>query len=505
MGSAPIAPTASRAMPAADQATSAIVLYDTALASGTRSRLGRLCQRGALLLPVANKPIVQYIMDTLARSGIRKVTFAGTDQVSCDALSMFLASGTRNAPKNMSVNVVCDASCGKSSVNLIRRVLAVDAQNDLSVALEGHVRHDDVLVVGSLFVSPSDADLSLQGQLLYHKVKRAAVTMLLSPAVADDNGEYMTREYVAVRPDGVVAAYCPAGTSKSSDIKIPQVALLSHQDDDGRGLKLRKDVTDMRVYVFNRETLSRVLEENEGLVDVQKHLIPYFVRLTAVQSARSGMFSSSMGSNVSVTGTTGVRQGIHRALDRMSSSNLSGSGGDTDRGVDGDGSLSKWRTGVHAYVQGATPSAGTMGAIGSLASSSSPPSAMMIIDSDSSYANVNRDILRYLERSEIAKGVKLGAKAAVNTSIVAGGSALGDRSSVKRSVLGPNCMIGSSAKILNSILHEGAEVGDGCQVHNSILCRGVKLEAKSSLKDCIVGPNAKVTGGNYKNEELFDE
>jgi translation initiation factor eIF-2B subunit gamma len=129
----------------------------------------------------------------------------------------------------------------------------------------------------------------------------------------------------------------------------------------------------------------------------------------------------------------------------------------------------------------------------------------MVVDSEASYANVNREILRYLERSEIAKNVKLGAKAAVNTSIVACNSSLGDRSSVKRSVMGPNCSIGASAKIVNSILHEGVTVGDGCQVHNSILCRGVTLVAKTSLKDCVVGPNCSVPGGNHKGEEFFDE
>ena len=494
------ATTADAAMPGipGDEATSAIVLCDAALA-----KLARMCQRGSLLLPVANQPIIQFILDTLARSGIRKVTFAGTDQVSCDALSMYLASGASGASssvsKNVSVDVVCDPSCGKSSVKLIRRVLASDAQHDLSVALDGregkksHGSHEDVLVVGSLFVpvsspsspsspSPSstDADLSLQGQLLYHKVKKAAVTMLMVPAVADDNGEYSTREYVAVRADGVVAAYCPAGTSKSSDVRVPVVALLPQQGESvetGDRLTVRKDVSDVRVCVFNREALSHVLQEDEsdGLVDVQKHLIPYFVRRMAVQSAKSALNAKHGGSG-----------SVPRALERMSSSTLSMSGGETERGgeSDGDGNGSK-RLAVHAYVRSAA--------------------SLMVVDSEASYANVNREILRYLERSEIAKNVKLGAKAAVNTSIVACNSSLGDRSSVKRSVMGPNCSIGASAKIVNSILHEGVTVGDGCQVHNSILCRGVTLVAKTSLKDCVVGPNCSVPGGNHKGEEFFDE
>lgn len=509
---------------AASQTTSAIVLCDTALAS---SKLARLCQRGALLLPVANLPIIQYILDTLVRSGIRKVTFAGTDEVICDALSMYLTSAAgapaqqqnvSNVPNvsnvsnvlnvsNVSVDVVCDPTCGKSSVSLIRRVLASDlsssvvgdrtnrAPRDFSAAHD-HEHDEDVLVVGSLFVSPGD--LSLGGQLMYHKVKKAAVTMTLSPAVADDDGEYPTREYVAVGSDGVVTAYCPVGTSKSGDIKLPAVSLYCLPEGGARH-RLHKDATDMRVYVFNKEALLQVLRENEGILDIQRHLIPYFVRLTAALNGRGP--AGSAGAHESVP------QGLGRGIERLSSSNLSGSGGETDRerarwgGNEGLGR----RTAVLAYVRGVDGPPSTLHPTlpSNMPSSASP--SMMLVDSEVSYANVNRDILKNLERSSIAKDVTLGNKAAVgNGSIIGTNSALGDRASVKRSVVGPNCSIGSNTKIINSILHEGCKLGDGCHVQNSILCRGVTVGQKGVLKDCVVGPNQCLAGDAHKGAEIFN-
>jgi len=128
----------------------------------------------------------------------------------------------------------------------------------------------------------------------------------------------------------------------------------------------------------------------------------------------------------------------------------------------------------------------------------------MLVDSEVSYANVNRDILKNLERSSIAKDVTLGNKAAVgNGSIIGTNSALGDRASVKRSVVGPNCSIGSNTKIINSILHEGCKLGDGCHVQNSILCRGVTVGQKGVLKDCVVGPNQCLAGDAHKGAEFF--
>ena len=494
---------------AASQTTSAIVLCDTTLAS---SKLARLCQRGALLLPVANRPIIQYILDTLVRSGIRKVTFAGTDEVSCDALSMYLTSAAgAPAQQNVSVDVVCDPSCGKSSVSLIRRVLASDLSSSVVVdrtnraprglsAAHGNDHDEDVLVIGSLFVSPGD--VSLEGQMMYHKVKKAAVTMMLSRAVADDDGEYPTREYVAVGSDGIVAAYCPVGTSKSGDIKVPAVALFCHPNGRGTRLRLHKDVMDTRVYVFNKGVLSQVLRDNEGLLDVQRHLIPYFVRRTAALSVP----------NVSGNGAhQSLRQGVGRGIERLSSSNLSGSGGETDRERVrwGDNEGPGLRTAVLAYVPSASvsavtePTASIMPRVaGSLSSAST---SMMIVDSEVSYANVNRDILKNLERSSIAEGVTLGSKAAVgNGSIVGMDSSLGDRASVKRSVVGPNCRIGSNTKIINSILHEGCKLGDGCHVQNSILCRGVTVDPKGVLKDCVVGPNQALGSDVHKVAEFFD-
>ena len=129
---------------------------------------------------------------------------------------------------------------------------------------------------------------------------------------------------------------------------------------------------------------------------------------------------------------------------------------------------------------------------------------MMLVDSEVSYANVNRDILKNLERSSIAKDVTLGNKAAVgNWSIIGTNSSLGDRASVKRSVVGPNCSIGSNTKIINSILHEGCKLGDGCHVQNSILCRGVTVSQKGVLKDCVVGPNQCLAGDAHKGAEIF--
>jgi len=330
-------------------------------------------------------------------------------------------------------------------------------------------QNDDVLVVDSLFVSPTE--VSLQGLLLCHRVHQAAATMMVKYSTEDDNGECTSKEYVAIRSDGLVATYAPAGTSKSSDVKVSAVAL--HRESR---LKVQKDITDMRMYVFNKKALSVALEENVGLIDIQRHLIPYFVRRNLAERHASKIDTAG---------------GL---LERMGSHTLSGSEAKEEDSV----RLQSGQT-VHAYFLGNDDRGKSKHGRGD-------SRELSIIDSDGSYANANRDILKNLQSTIIAEGVTMGNKAvAGNGSIVGAHSKLGDRSSIKRSVVGASCIIGANAKIINCIVHDGVSIGDGCHVQNSIVGRHATLHDKTTLKDCIVGANQRIQGGNHKGEEYFEE
>jgi translation initiation factor eIF-2B subunit gamma len=443
-------------MTVSDKKIHAIVLVDAAA-----TKLAHLTDQhsAAVLLPVANKPIIHYVLDTLAKSGIKEVTLAGSDDVAMQSLSAWCRA-SYSGPCH--VDTLCDTSCAKSSVNLIRR------------SLPQHCDH--VLVVGGYLIS----DVSLRAQILSHEIRGAAMTMLMKVHKGPQNAKgrdkepvdhkQSTTDYVSIQDDGTVSVYCHA-QEKMKDIKVSEACLSKHVH-----LTVRNDAVDMKVYLFRKETLERTFEDKSGLIDVQKHLIPYLVRFQLVSSTQAGNSMSTLDRTSSTNLTGGSATGSHMTLQNVKQEN---------------------RQQTHAVV--AHPVGESV--------------YCQNVDSVASYANINREILapenssRFIDsKSHIGEDVSMGNKSTVgNGSIVGSRSTLGDRSSVKRSVVGEGCTIGASCKIINCILHDGVILEDGCHLQNTIICRNAKIVSKVSMKDCHVASGVHISEpGDYKSEEFLE-
>lgn len=416
----------------------------------------------AVLLPVANKPIIQYMLDMLGKSGIQKVVLAGSDSEGMQSLSAWCKTSYQGP---LSLDVLCEVSCSKFPVNLIRKILP-SAQE-----------YDNIVVIGSYLIS----DMSLQAQLMYHNIKQAALTMLVQKSGQTDSTMESPTEYLAIQSDDVISIYCHA-QDKMRDIKIPEACLSKYVQ-----LTIQQEITDMKVYIFKRKELASILlpENNPGLLDIQKHLIPYYVRRQLVSNNQAGNSMST--------------------LDRTSSTNLTGKTGSQS---------SSFRTLQPSIRENKLHQTQSV-----LAYQVSNGIYCKYVGSIASYATINKDILspeyssRFIDAktsgrgdSYISTGVTMGNKSTVgNGSIVGPMTSLGDRSSVKRSIIGASCSIGSNTKIINSILHDGVRLGDGCHIQNTIICRNAAITSKVSMKDCQVGPGVTVSEtNNYKSEEFFD-
>jgi len=434
--------------------TLGIVLVDAAA-----NKLGMLVDDNipAVSLPVANKPIIQYILEMLARSGINRVFLAGSDPEGMQYLSAWCKT---NYQGPCSVDFLCEPSSSKAPVNLIRSILSISREVE------------NVAVIGSYIIS----DMSLKAQLMYHNIKQAALTMLVQEGLHPE----IATEYLAIQEDDIISIYCHAQDSMR-DMKIPEACLSKYVQ-----LTVQQDTTDMNVYIFRRHVLASILlpDKNLGILDIQKHLIPYYVRRQLVSSNQAGNSMST--------------------LDRTSSTNLTGKAGSKSNScVTFHSTL-----GEKKYAQ----------AQAVLSYHASQSIYCKYINSAGLYASINKDILspelsaKLIDSkstgrgdSYIAEGVSMGNKATVGGgSIVGSMTSIGDRTSVKRSIIGASCSIGSNSKIINSILHDGVHLGDGCHIQNTIICRNANIVSKVSMKDCQVGPGMSITEGtNYKSEELF--
>jgi translation initiation factor eIF-2B subunit gamma len=436
--------------------TLGIVLVDAAA-----NNIGMLVDSNtpAVSLPVANKPIIQYILEMLARSGINRVFLAGSDSEGMQYLSSWCKTHYQGP---CSVDIICEPSCEKAPVNLIRSILSISRECE------------NIVIIGSYIIS----DMSLKAQLMYHNIKQAALTMLVREG---DHAETAT-EYLAIQSDDVVSIYCHA-QDRMRDIKIPEACLSKYVQ-----LIVQQDTSDMNVYIFRRRVLVSILfpDKNLGLLDIQKHLIPYYVRRQLVSSNQAGNSMST--------------------LDRTSSTNLTGK-----VGSQGSSCITLhpcFGEKKHAQAQAV------------LAYHAPDGIYCKYINSAHLYASINKDVLspehsgKFIDSkstgrgdSHVADGVSIGNKATVGSgSIIGSMTSIGDRTSVKRSVVGASCLIGSNTKIINSILHDKVQLGDGCHIQNTIICRNARVVSKVSMKDCQVGPGISITDvtTNYKSEEFFD-
>lgn len=72
-------------------------------------------------------------------------------------------------------------------------------------------------------------------------------------------------------------------------------------------------------------------------------------------------------------------------------------------------------------------------------------------------------------------------------SMVAEDTCIGTKVSVKRTIIGKRCTVGNNVKLANCIILDNVAVKDGCTANNSVICDGVEFGEKCSLKDCLIG------------------
>lgn len=370
------------------------------------------------------------------------------------------------------VDTVCDASSRNSSANLIRHILPnIGGSRDVVVVSADVVTH-----------------MSLRAQLLVHEINGAGVTMLLGcnggkDAKSSGGKETQPTEYLGIQDDNVVAIYSRAH-EKMRDVKVSEACLSKY-----RSLNIRSDLSDMRLYVFNYDSLKSTLTSNPALLDLQKHVIPYMVRYQ--------LLGSQHGASVPT-------------LERSSSTNLTLSGSNSHATISGsqaagifdtEGSKTANRNSVIAYYIGDDTYCKRVSCIGD-------------------YGEVNRDVAspdmakQFLSEKPNARGDAIigddltrGNKITIGGGSVVGCSCvLGDKCSIKRSVIGNFCKLGAGVKIINSVIQDKVVLGDGCHIQNSVICAGATLTNKVSAKDCTIGPSTDLDEpGDYKSEDIFAE
>ncbi|KAI0743943.1 UDP-3-O-glucosamine N-acyltransferase [Daedaleopsis nitida] len=88
-------------------------------------------------------------------------------------------------------------------------------------------------------------------------------------------------------------------------------------------------------------------------------------------------------------------------------------------------------------------------------------------------------------------------------SIIGRSTRVEERTTIKRSVIGKHCVISKMAKVVGCVILDHCIIGEGVKLDGCILGQGSKVHAKAELSRCVTQPAYEVQQGeSYKSEKL---
>ncbi|KAI0786751.1 UDP-3-O-glucosamine N-acyltransferase [Abortiporus biennis] len=124
-----------------------------------------------------------------------------------------------------------------------------------------------------------------------------------------------------------------------------------------------------------------------------------------------------------------------------------------------------------------------------------------------SYLELNRHFLSqtaYTLPTDSESRSLIDQKAQISSdSMVGHTTAVGERTSIKKSIIGKHCVVGKYVKIVGCVIFDHCVIADGAKLEGCILGTNTKVGAKAELSKCVTQAGLEVTAGeSFKNERI---
>ncbi|XP_028759585.1 translation initiation factor eIF-2B subunit gamma [Neltuma alba] len=449
------------------------------LAGGTSNKLLPLVSKEVPkpLLPVANRPVLSYVLELLELSNLKKLIVVVEGEEEALHVGGWI-SGAYVDRLNVEVAAVPE---DVGTAGAIR-------------AIAHHLTAKDILVVSGDLVS----DVPPGAIAAAHRRHDAVVTAMLCPAPVSGSSESGTsggkdktkkvgrHDLIGLDPTAQFLLYISTGAELGKDVRIQKSILRAVGQ-----MEIRADLMDAHLYAFKRSVLLEVLDQKAKFHSLKQDVLPYLVR--------SQLRSEVLFNGTPQTEENGSEKVVSQSNEQMLSQILSNATHPT------------FHQQYELGRNGSTFAGRTHKCCVYIAESSKYCARLNSIQA---YSDINRDVIGEASHLSgysfsahnniIHPSAELGAKTTVGPHCMLGeGSQMSDKCSVKRSVIGRHCRIGANVKIVNSIVMNHVTIGDGCSIQGSVICSNVQLQERVVLKDCQIGAGYVVTAGSeYKGEVL---
>ncbi|XP_068662946.1 uncharacterized protein [Aristolochia californica] len=452
------------------------------LAGGTSKNLVPLVSKDVpkALLPVANRPVLSYVLELLESSNLRDLIVVVEGQDNAVRIGGWISSAYVD---RLHVEVA-DVPEDVGTAGALRSVAH-------------HLTASDILVVSGDLV----CDVPPGAVAATHRRHNAAVTALLCAApvgghseIGGSGGKDKAKKpgqhnIMGLDSTKQFLLNVTSGADVHKDLRILKTILCASGQ-----MEIRSDLMDAHLYAFKRTVLLDILDQHPAFHSIKQDVVPYLVK---------SQLLSSLKLEVSANGASQMEEG--------------------------------WNDGVASQIDHLWYTQRQMGPVSTFddlvagfphdffsirrvhkccAYIASKNKYCLRLNSIQAFCDINRDVIGdashlsgysfSAQNNIIHPSAELGNKTTVGPNCMLGeGSQLGDKCSVKRSVIGCHCRIGSNVKIANSVVMNYVTIEDGCSIQGSVICSNVNLQERVVLKDCQVGAGYVITAGSeYKSESL---
>lgn len=440
------------------------------LAGGTGSRMPPLVSATSpkCLLTLANRPMIFYSLFSLTLSSFPRVTIVVSASF-LDPIRVYCQSAFPNDP------LVAALGLPLPMLDFVTREEedgTADVIRNLDFIRGMDIENDDLMVLSSDYVGNVD----FAAVLARHRVAKASATVALlsackkptehtsdigkqakgkkapkkKPSKPDSSG-FSVEGYALLNEgdDRLLALFSKADVSHGSVTLRP--ALVQRYS----SIRLRSDLIDPHIYVFNVAVLQRLLRTYANISSVKYDLVPYLARRQHTLSAVSHEWNVPL-DDIAVFATV-LKEGTFakraNTVPGFHAANMDIATGALENYLlsakDGD-----------AEAENAQPAAKKKG------KKTTPK--VSPFESEGERVNVSPD------------------------SLVGPGVTAGDRASVKKSVIGASCRIASNVKVNGCVVLSDATLEEGVNLAGCIVCEGAVIGKGATLKDCRVAAGVTV-------------
>lgn len=430
------------------------------LAAGKGSRMTQLLfGKPKCLLPIANKPMIQYTLELLIRSNIKETIILVLDNE----------------------EELIKSSIHKLGLEIVITYVTITSHNDTATADSLRAIKDQIMKDVLILTCDVVTDHNLNEFFQLYRLNNSTFQCFLSAINSEKENQIPARKLNYTKEFDIIGL----------DVNIPN-RLVLHEPDvmfcdnvplkrsfmkKCSNFKMYTNLTDVHIYIFKNWTLN-YLEHKESIKSIKADFVPSIIR-------KQFRHQQKPDDNSGVK----QRETEKHMFDFVQNSEMTTI-------------LTRLQSGdLHCDPKPGQYPESLIKCFAYQADSG----YCIRVNNWVQFCEANRVIMNKLRstgmnhvRSEMIKSNIDG--------LIGTATSVGEKCAIKRTVIGSNCKIGDKVKLTNCILLDNVTIGEESIIQGSVICYDVAIGNNVQIKECIIGPRKKIAAfGSFTNESLTEE